>query len=468
MSHPVAGIILAAGKGTRMKSDLPKGLHPVLGLPMVELVGRAMREAGVERPVVVIGHGGEKMQEALGGCYIYAWQREQKGTGHAAMMAADALKGYSGPVIVAAGDTPLLSAEILRDLLIRHEETRAKCTLATSYIDDPTGYGRIVRDETGRVCGIVEHKDATTEQHAIKEVNAALYCFDAQTLLDILPTLGNSNAQGEYYLTDAVSAIYHQGGDVVALLVNDHEILMGVNDRWQLAQAEKALRTRVNKRHAMEGVSIVDPDSTYIGLDVEIGPDTTVEPNTYLQGDTVIGAGCHLGPCTKIKSSKLGDGVNVYFSQVVDSELRDRVKVGPFSNIRPGTVLGEKVKIGNFVEVKKSTLGEGTSVSHLTYIGDAAVGSGTNIGAGTITCNYDGFSKHRTTIGNDVFVGSNSTLVAPVTIEDGSMVAAGSVVTHNVPTNALALGRARQEVKEGWVLPWRKRKQAESRSKDEA
>ncbi|HVT14236.1 MAG TPA: bifunctional UDP-N-acetylglucosamine diphosphorylase/glucosamine-1-phosphate N-acetyltransferase GlmU [Fimbriimonadaceae bacterium] len=462
MSNPVAGIILAAGKGTRMKSDLPKGLHPVLGLPMVELIGRAMKRAGVERPIIVIGHGGEEMIETLGESYDYAWQREQRGTGHATMMAAEFLKDHKGPVLIAPGDAPLLSSETLKELVDRHEETRAKCTLATSFVDDPIGYGRVVRDGAGRVAGVVEHKDATLEQHAIKEVSAGVYCFDAATLLATLPTLKNDNAQGEYYLPDALGAIYHAGGDVVALIVQDHEILMGVNDRWQLAQAEKALRARVNRRHALAGVTIVDPDSTYIGLDVTIGPDTTIEPNTYLQGATVIGSGCHIGPCTKIKGSRLGNGVNVYFSQVVESDLRDGVKVGPFSNIRPETVLGVKTKIGNFVEIKKSTLGEAVAVSHLTYIGDATVGDLTNVGAGTITCNYDGFSKHQTTIGRDVFVGSNSTLVAPVTIEDGSMVAAGSVVTHNVPADALALGRARQEVKEGWVSRWRKKKRSES------
>lgn len=446
-----------------MKSELPKGLHSLLGIPMVALVARAMKQAGVARPIIVIGHGGELVQEALGDGYDYVWQRQQYGTGHAAMMAAERLKGYDGPVLIAPGDTPLLSADTLKELVVRHEETRAKGTVATSLLEDPGGYGRIVRDGRGRVVGIVEHRDATPEQHAIREVNAAVYCFDAKALLGVLPKLSNANAQGEYYLTDAVRLIHEQGGDVLGLIVEDREILMGVNDRWQLAQAEKALRVRINRAHAMNGVSFADPDSAHIGPDVTIGPGTTIEPNTYLQGDTAIGSGCHLGPCTKIKSSKLGDGVNVYFSQVVESMLHDGVKVGPYSNIRPGTVLEQRVKVGNFVEIKKSTLGEGTAVSHLTYIGDATVGSATNIGAGTITCNYDGFTKHRTTIGDHVFVGSNSTLVAPLTIEDGSMVAAGSVVTHNVPADALALGRARQEVKEGWVSPWRKRKQAENR-----
>lgn len=468
MHQSVAGIILAAGKGTRMKSEMPKGLHAVLGLPMVELIGRAMKAAGVGRPILVIGHGGDQIQQALGDGYAYAWQHEQRGTGHAAMMAAALLKDHDGPVLVAPGDTPLLSAETLKELIVRHGESGCRCTLATSIVEDPTGYGRIVRDERGSVRAVVEHKDCDPEQLEIHEVNAAVYCFDARTLLEVLPRLGNANASGEVYLTDAVEAIYRSQNWVEAVVVNDPEMLMGVNDRWQLAQAETAMRRRVNRRHALAGVTLVDPDSTTIGIDVQIGPDTILEPNTYLQGETVIGRACRIGPCTKIKSSKLGDEVNVYFSQIVEADLEDGVKVGPYANIRPGTILGKKAKIGNFVEIKKSTLGEGTAVSHLTYIGDAAVGSATNIGAGTITCNYDGYSKHRTTIGDHVFVGSNSTLVAPLAIADGAMIAAGSVVTHNVPADALALGRARQEVKEGWVSPWRKRKQAENRSNDEA
>ncbi|HTQ09022.1 MAG TPA: bifunctional UDP-N-acetylglucosamine diphosphorylase/glucosamine-1-phosphate N-acetyltransferase GlmU [Fimbriimonadaceae bacterium] len=458
MSHSIAGIILAAGKGTRMKSELPKGLHPVLGLPMVELVGRSLKLAGVASPIVVVGHGGERVQQALGDGYRYAWQHEQKGTGHAAMSAAELIRDFDGPVLVVPGDTPLLSAETLRELVARHRETGAKCTLATSQVEDPAGYGRVIRDGAGRVACIVEQKDASEDQRKIREVNASVYCFDAKTLLAILPSLSNANAQGEYYLTDAVSAIYRQGQDVAALVVDDTDILMGVNDRWQLAQAEKSLRARINRLHALNGVSIVDPDTTYIGLDVRIGPDTVIEPGTLIEGQTSIGSNCRLGPCTKIRGCRIADEVNVYFSHLVDATLHSGVKVGPYSNIRPGTVLGKKTKIGNFVEIKKSTLGESVSVSHLTYIGDASVGDLTNVGAGTITCNYDGFLKHPTTIGRDVFVGSNSTLVAPLTVEDGSMIAAGSVVTHNVPADALALGRARQEVKEGWVSRWRKKK----------
>ncbi len=445
-----------------MKSELPKGLHEVLGVPMVDLVGRAMRGAGIERPILVIGHGGESMQARLGDAYEFAWQREQKGTGHAVLMAAELLKNFKGTVVIAPGDTPLLGEDVIRQLIVRHEETRAKCTVASSMVEDPTGYGRIVRDHDGIVRGIVEHKDCTPEQREINEVNAAVYCFDSETMLALLPELGCDNAQGEYYLTDLVSMLYQQDRSVVGLVVNDTDLLRGVNDRVQLSQAENLLRQRVNQRHMLAGVSILDPEATYIGLDVRIGPDTVIEPNTYLVGETVIGANCEIGPNCKIKRSKIGDGCFVYMSHLNEAVLEDGVKVGPFANIRPGAVLRTQSKVGNFVEIKNAELGQGSAANHLTYIGDAIVGAKSNIGAGTITCNYDGLSKHRTTIGSDVFIGSNSTLVAPVTIEDGSMVAAGSVVTHNVPADSIAFGRARQEIKEGWVQSWRNKRQSKS------
>jgi bifunctional UDP-N-acetylglucosamine pyrophosphorylase / glucosamine-1-phosphate N-acetyltransferase len=455
----IAGIILAAGKGTRMKSDLPKGLHAVCGLPMVELIGRAMKNAGIERPIVVIGHGGELIQEALGDSYDYAWQREQHGTGHAAMMAADLIRGHHGPVVIAPGDTPLLTSETLTALLAAHAERGNRCTMASAIVGDPKGYGRVLRDDEGRVRKIVEEKDATPEERAVNEVNAGLYCFDCQTLLEILPNIQNTNAQGEYYLTDVVE-IVATAGQADASVFEDHEILMGVNDRWQLAQADKALRMRILREHAMNGVTLMDPDTIYIGADVTIGPDCLIEPSTMLIGKTSIGARCQIGPFTRIRDSKIADGCYVYLSHVTHATLHEGVKVGPFANLRPDAVLKDSVRIGNFVEVKNSTLAEGAKANHLAYIGDATVGVDTNIGAGTITCNYDGFSKHRTTIGNNVFVGSNSTLVAPVTLGDGAMIAAGSVITRDVPSDALGIGRSRTEVKEEWAARWRSTKQA--------
>lgn len=441
-----------------MKSDLPKGLHPVCGLPMVELIGRAMKAAGIERPIIVIGHRGELLRDALGDSYDYAWQRDQQGTGHAAMMAAHGLQGHKGPVVIAPGDTPLLSSDVIASLMAAHIELGNKCTVASSIVADPKGYGRVLRNENGRVRKIVEDKDATPEEKAVNEVNAGIYCFDCATLLNILPKLQKANSQGEYYLTDAVEAVANMG-QADATVFEDPEMLMGVNDRWQLAQADKALRTRILRGHALNGVTLMDPDTTYIGADVEIGAESIIEPSTMLIGKTRIGERCQVGPFTRIRDSVVGDGCYVYLSHLTHATLHDGVKVGPFANLRPDAILEKAVRIGNFVEVKNSTLAEGAKANHLAYIGDSSVGVDTNIGAGTITCNYDGFLKHRTQIGNNVFVGSNSTLVAPLTIEDGAMIAAGSVVTCDVPTDGMAIGRSRTEVKEGWAARWRSTKE---------
>jgi bifunctional UDP-N-acetylglucosamine pyrophosphorylase/glucosamine-1-phosphate N-acetyltransferase len=457
MPAPAAGIVLAAGKGTRMKSELPKVMHPICGLPMAEWVGRAMKSAGVARPVMVIGHGGELLQEKLGASYEYVWQRDQLGTGHAALQAAELIAGSSGPVIIAPGDTPLLSSEVLCKLLEHHRTTGAACTVATAVLADPTGYGRLVRDDSQKVQRIVEQKDATPEQAAIREVNSGLYVFDGTILFDILPTLGNDNTQGEYYLTDAVEKIAEGGHKVEAMAFDDAGLLAGVNDRWQLAMAEKEMRLRLLQRHAVNGVTLQDPDTTYIEGDVQIGRDTFIHAGTHLRGSTSIGESCNVGPNSLLVDCSVGNQCTILMSHLRQAKIADKVKVGPFANIRPGADLANGVKVGNFVEIKNAQLGESAAVSHLTYIGDASIGAGSNIGAGTITCNYDGYVKNRTTIGENVFVGSNSTLVAPVTIGNDAFIAAGSVVTHNVPADALALGRARQEVKEGWVPRWRKR-----------
>lgn len=462
----VAGIILAAGKGTRMKSELPKGLHRICGIPMTALVGRAMKAAGIDRIVVVVGHGGDLMIEALGEGYEFAWQAEQKGTGHAALMAADAFAdSMPDAVIVAPGDTPLLSPDVFQALFERHSTSGAVCTMASAMLDDPFGYGRVVRDEHGPV-RIVEQKDASEEERRLREVNAAIYCFEASALFDILPKLSSDNAQGEYYLPDAVAAVRSQGGRVEGVVFDDPDILRGVNDRWQMAEASKVLRVRILQRHALSGVTIVDPDTTYIEPDVEIGVDTTIEPGTLLEGNTRVGDGSHLGPNCRIQDSTIGAACTVLMSHLNEATLLDGVRVGPFANIRPGAILGEGVKIGNFVEVKNASLGAKVAVSHLSYIGDGTVGPSTNIGAGTIFCNYDGFLKHRTEIGENVFVGSNSTLIAPLKIGDNAMVAAGSVITRDVSADALALGRAKQEEKAGWVPEWRRRRQARKETGD--
>jgi len=454
----VAGVILAAGQGTRMKSDLPKGLHSVCGLPMVEWVGRSLTGCGVEKPIVVIGHGGDLIRASLGDeGYDYVEQSERLGTGHAVMMAAPVLASYSGPVLVTAGDTPLLSADTLKALVQKFTETGAAAVLATCVLDNPKGYGRILRDG-GRVTGIVEDKDCSPAQREIKETNPAVYCFDCQTLLRILPQLKNSNSQGEYYLTDVIGALVADGAVVEAVAFDDPDEFRGVNDRWQLAEATEIKRRAILRSLAESGVTIVDPGSTDISADVQIGRDTCILPNTVIEGKTVIGVGCHIGPNSWIKHCVIADDCRVFMSHLERAKMDSGSRVGPFSNLRPHAVLKESTKIGNFVEVKNSVLGPHASVSHLTYLGDAEVGEFTNIGAGTITCNYDGFGKSKTVIGNNCFVGSNSTLIAPLTIGDEAMVAAGSVVSKDVPEGAMAMGRARQENKEGWFRAWRKKK----------
>lgn len=451
-----AALVLAAGQGTRMKSDLPKVLHPVAGVPMVQWVVRALRQAGVERIVVVIGHGGDQVQAALGDSVEFAWQREQLGTGHAVLQAREQLGNFDGPVLVVAGDVPMISGATLRGLWEDQAQSGAACVMSTFELEDPTGYGRILRDTMhGGVTAVVEHKDCSSEQRKITEVNPAIYCFDNQRMFAALDQVGNDNSQGEYYLPDVIKIFVKQGETIKGVLSDDPDEFRGINDKWQLAEAGAIVRERILKSLAVSGVSIVDPGSTHIGPDVMIGKDTVIHPNCVIEGSTSIGAGCQIGPNSWIKDSEIGDSCRVFMSHMERATMAQGCRLGPFSNLRPGAVLKEEAKIGNFVEIKNSELGAGVSASHLTYIGDASVGDGTNIGAGTITCNYDGFSKHRTEIGRDCFVGSNSTLVAPITIGDDVLVAAGSVLTKDVPSGALAVARSRQENKEDWFVRWR-------------
>jgi bifunctional UDP-N-acetylglucosamine pyrophosphorylase/glucosamine-1-phosphate N-acetyltransferase len=459
-SVPTAAIILAAGKSTRMRSRLPKPLHPLCGLPLTGHVIQACRSAGAARIVVVVGHEAEQVCAGLGDDVEYALQESQRGTGDAVRVAQPLLADWTGTILAMVGDVPLLPAETLRRLLEHHRASGAAATLLTAFLDDPTGYGRVVRDASGRVARIVEERDATPEEKAIREWNPSIYAFDAGALWSSLADIRPENAQGEYYLTDTIGLLAERGARVEAIPAADARDVLGANTRVELAALSTILRRRLLETLMLSGVTVTDPAATYVEVDVEVGQDTILEPNTFLYKGTRIGEDCVIGPMTRIERSTIGNNVRVVASQIVESVLEDGVTVGPFANLRPGTHLGPNVKIGDFVELKNARLGTGAQASHLSYIGDADVGAGTNIGAGTITCNYDGFFKHRTVIGERVFVGSHSTLIAPVTIGDGAFIAAASPIGQDVPGDAMAIARAHPTIKEGWAAKYRARQSA--------
>jgi bifunctional UDP-N-acetylglucosamine pyrophosphorylase/glucosamine-1-phosphate N-acetyltransferase len=454
-SRPFAAVVLAAGKSTRMRSKRPKTLHPIAGRPLVSHILSALTDAGAQRIVIVVGHGAAQVKDALGDSYEYVVQSEQKGTGDAAKMAEPLLADWPGPVVFVPGDAPLITPEAIASLLEAHADNAA--TLLSIALSDPTGYGRIVRDDMGDIVGVVEEKDATSEQRAILEVCCSIYAFQPSFLFPALESLTSDNAQGEYYLTDIAGVARNRGAAVGALLWPDPKVGIGVNNRLELAEAANLLNQRILKQHMLAGVSIVDPITTFIDADVRIGADTTVHPFTILSGVTDIGEDCEIGPGARVSDSKIGDGVHIKDSHIVASEIGDGTTIGPFANIRPGSTVGRNVKIGDFVELKKSTLEDGVSAGHFAYLGDATIGAETNIGAGTIVCNYDGVMKHATRIGANAFIGSNSTLIAPVTIGDGAVVAAGSTVNEEVPADALAIARERQTIKPGWAAERRKK-----------
>ena len=449
--NELVGLILAAGKGTRMKSKLPKVLHKVSGKAMVERVLEAAQSVGAKRNVVIVGFGGDDVKTYLGDCVEYVTQLEQKGTGHAVQQAESVLGNHEGLILLLCGDTPLVTQETLEQLLVHHKETGAAATVLTAYMDNPYGYGRIIRNESKSVERIVEEKDGTLDELKVHEVNTGMYIFNSKELWPCLEQLSDDNAQGELYITDVVSILVKAGKTVSAYMTMDSDESLGVNSRLQLAQAELILRNRTNLALMESGVTLVDPHSTYIAPEVVVGPDTIIYPNTTLEGNTVVGTNNILGPNTRLSNVIVGDNNHIHDSYAHDCEIKNDTVIGPFVHLRPDTVLSDKVKIGNFVEVKNSVVGEGTKFPHLSYIGDSDVGSKVNIGCGTITVNYDGKKKHRTTIEDKVFVGCNSNLVAPVTVGSESYVAAGSTITKDVPSRALAFGRARQVVKENWV-----------------
>ncbi|MBO9540667.1 bifunctional UDP-N-acetylglucosamine diphosphorylase/glucosamine-1-phosphate N-acetyltransferase GlmU [bacterium] len=448
----LTALILAAGKGTRMKSALPKVLHRIAGEPLIGHVLATVERLGISRTVAIVGHGAEQVRAALSEAVQTVEQREQLGTAHAVLQAESALAGFTGEVVILSGDVPLLSPETLLAMLDTHRKAGAALTALTFKPQDPSRYGRIVRDAAGHLSRIVEYKDATEAEREIGEVNAGVYLADWPQLLAALKGIGNDNAQGEYYLPDAVTALNAKGLVVAAYATDDEIEVAGVNTRLELVALGEAYQERAARQWLEAGVTIESPRTTWIGPRVSLGEDTVVESGVQLYGRTRVGSGCRIGAHSQLIDAVLGDDVTILQSYLSESAVGDGTIVGPFAHLRNGAEIGTNCRIGNFVEVKGSVFGDGAKASHLAYIGDASVGAKANIGAGTITCNYDGERKHRTTIGEGSFVGSNNTLVAPVTIGAGAYTAAGSTITQDVPDGALAFGRARQAVKLGWAM----------------
>ncbi|WP_265445357.1 bifunctional UDP-N-acetylglucosamine diphosphorylase/glucosamine-1-phosphate N-acetyltransferase GlmU [Acetivibrio straminisolvens] len=445
-------VILAAGEGKRMKSKKAKVVHEILGMPLVEWVYRSVKKAGIDEVVLVVGHKAEEVKEKMGDKALYAFQEKQLGTGHALMQAKEYLNNKDGYVVVLCGDTPLITSETISNTVNYHKENANSATIITADIDKPDGYGRIVRSGDGSVRKIVEHKDASLEERNIKEINSGMYCFNIKDLTEALKELDNNNSQGEYYLTDTIEILINKGKKVGAIKVEDSSEILGINDRAQLAEAGRIIRDRILKKHMENGVTIIDPASTYIDEDVEIGIDTVIYPSTIIEGKTKIGEDCIIGPGSRIVGAQISDGVEVKNSVVLESSIDDDTKVGPFAYIRPGSRIGKKVKIGDFVEVKKSVIGDKTKISHLTYVGDAEIGKNVNLGCGVVVVNYDGQKKNKTIVGDNSFVGCNVNLISPVEVKSNAYVAAGSTITEEVPEKSLAIARSRQIIKEDWVV----------------
>ncbi len=449
-------VILAAGEGKRMRSTRAKALHRLGGRALIEYPVALARAVGVRGVVVVVGHQGERVRETLAGvpALTFAEQREQRGTGHALAVAKGAIPGTASEILLLYADVPLLSAATVERLLARHRRARAAATVLTCTPADPTGYGRVLRRPRprGAIVGIVEERDASPAQRRIREVNSGVYCFDPRPLWPILDFLSPRNDQREFYLTDVIERLVRARRRVEAVHVDDALEVAGVNDRRQLARLDAVLRERTLERLMAEGVTVLDPASTYVTVDVLVGRDTMLYPGVWLEGRTVIGQGCAIGTGCQLTDMTLGDGVTLRPYCVAERSIIEAdVTLGPFARLRAGTVIGRGAEIGNFIEIKKSTIGRRVKAHHVGYLGDATVGDGANIGAGAITCNYNGIEKHETHIGARAFVGTNSSLVAPLRIGEDAYVGAGSVITKDVPAGALAVGRAHQVVKEGWM-----------------
>lgn len=443
-------VILAAGMGTRMKSKMPKVLHKVCGKPLSKWVIDASKAADADKVCAVVGHKAETVKEVLGDVCEFALQAEQKGTGHAVMQAIDVIKNSKGEVVILNGDTPLITAETINKAIEYHKNNGNQATVITAILDDATGYGRIIRDNDGSVLKIVEQKDASEEEKKINEVNSGMYVFDAQSLVYALDKITPNNAQGEYYLTDTLEILLSAGKKIGGYAISDNDEIRGINDRVQLNEAEKIMQKRINEYHMRNGVTMRNPESVYIEDGVEIGNDTEICQNVTIKSGTKIGSDCVIGSGSMLDRAVIHDGVDVLSSVILESEVDEGTHVGPFAYIRPNCHVGKEVKVGDFVELKNSNIDDGTKISHLTYIGDSDVGKRVNFGCGTVTCNYDGKKKYRTTIGDDCFVGCNTNFVSPINVGDGVYIAAGSTITEDIPENSLSIARARQVNKEGW------------------
>ncbi|TRW79210.1 bifunctional UDP-N-acetylglucosamine diphosphorylase/glucosamine-1-phosphate N-acetyltransferase GlmU [Staphylococcus agnetis] len=445
-------VVLAAGKGTRMKSKKFKVLHEVAGKPMIAHVIDQVKSTGIDNIVTIVGHGAESVKETLGDVSKYSFQQEQLGTAHAVQQAEAHLGHLTGTTIVVCGDTPLITGETLTQLIAHHEASEAQATVLSATTAQPFGYGRIVRDSSsGTLKRIVEEKDANDEEKQITEISSGIFAFDNQTLFTLLKDVDNHNAQGEYYLPQVLTLILQQSGKVAIYHTNHFDDILGVNDRVALSHAEQLYRIRTNHMHMRNGVTLLDPATTHIGADVKIGADTVIEAGVKLSGNTVIGEDVVVGQYSEIHDSVIEDGVTIKQSVISEAKVGRNSKIGPFAQLRPGSDLGAETKVGNFVEIKKARLDDGAKVSHLSYIGDAEIGARTNIGCGSITVNYDGVNKFKTIVGKDAFIGCNTNLVAPVSVGDGALIAAGSTITDNVPEESLALARARQTTKPGYL-----------------
>jgi bifunctional UDP-N-acetylglucosamine pyrophosphorylase/glucosamine-1-phosphate N-acetyltransferase len=454
----LAVLVLAAGMGTRMKSSLVKVLHPLAGRPMLLYALDGVLSLKPEKAVVVLGHQADEVAKVLPEGVTTAIQKEQLGTAHAVMAGLGRLKGFSGTLMVVSGDAPLLGAETFKRLITRHRSAHAEVSVLTARLDDPTGYGRIIRDGKG-VSMIVEQKDASQAERAITEINTGTYCFEAGALRAAIKQVRSNNTQKEFYLTDIAAIVAGKGGKVIGVPTDKPEEALGINSRADLACAEKTLRQRINTRLMESGVTILDPEATYIEAGAIIGRDTVIHPGNFIAGNTVIGKGCVLLPGNLISDSTLKDKVVVKgYSIITHSSVDEDASVGPFSHLRPGSRVGTNARVGNFVELKKTLMGEGAKASHLSYLGDAVIGRRVNIGAGTITCNYDGFDKFQTVIEDDVFVGSDTQFIAPVRVGRGAVIAAGTTVTEDVPGDSLAIARTPQTNRANWAKKQRERK----------